>query len=169
MDFYLERVEQAISRATQGMAIAQLSRRPQEGKWSAAEILEHLSLTYSGTAKAMERCLTAGQPTANLPTLKDRVATVVVVGLGHMPQGREAPAVTRPRGAAPEESLPVLLRSLAEMDELITRCEQKFGKRRRIVNHPVLGPLTARQWRKFLWVHARHHAQQIERLHPVLL
>jgi hypothetical protein len=33
------------------------------------------------------------------------------------------------------------------------------------MDHLILGPLTAGQWRKFHWVHGQHHARQIrERL-----
>ncbi|MGZ4836286.1 MAG: DUF1569 domain-containing protein [Terriglobales bacterium] len=29
------------------------------------------------------------------------------------------------------------------------------------MDHPFLGPLTADEWRKFHWVHGRHHTRQI--------
>ena len=75
MDSYLERLQQAIASATHGMSDEELTRQP-EGKWSAAEVLEHLYLTYTGTQKAFERCLKAGKPLAGAPTLKQRVAAV---------------------------------------------------------------------------------------------
>jgi len=50
------------------------------------------------------------------------------------------------------------------MDEVIAQCEARFGKRTRVLDHPVLGPLTARQWRKFHWIHGRHHLKQINKL-----
>jgi hypothetical protein len=50
------------------------------------------------------------------------------------------------------------------MDGLITQCETRFGRSTRILDHPVLGPLTARQWRKFHLAHAQHHVKQILRL-----
>jgi hypothetical protein len=40
-------------------------------------------------------------------------------------------------------------------------CECRFGSATKILDHPILGPLTAEQWRKFHWVHGRHHARQI--------
>jgi hypothetical protein len=57
-----------------------------------------------------------------------------------------------------------IAKELAAMDDFITRCETRFGRSTRILDHPVLGPLTARQWRRFHWVHARHHMKQIWRL-----
>ena len=59
MDWYLERLHEAIASATRGMTTEDLRRHP-EGKWSAAEVLEHLYLTYTGTVKGFERCLQAG-------------------------------------------------------------------------------------------------------------
>jgi hypothetical protein len=50
------------------------------------------------------------------------------------------------------------------MDELITRCEQKFGTRSRLLDHPILGPLTGSEWRKFHLIHGRHHIKQLRAL-----
>jgi hypothetical protein len=50
---------------------------------------------------------------------------------------------------------------IAAMGELIAQCEARYGAKTRVMNHPILGPLTARQWRKFHWVHGRHHVKQI--------
>lgn len=50
MDSYLERLHEAITSAIYGITTEDLRRHP-EGKWSTAEVLEHLYLTYSGTMK----------------------------------------------------------------------------------------------------------------------
>jgi hypothetical protein len=50
------------------------------------------------------------------------------------------------------------------MDEAIAQCESRFGKQNRLLDHPILGPLTGRQWRKFHWVHGHHHLKQIQGL-----
>jgi len=55
MDSCLEQLLNAITSATRGMTVEELTRHP-EGKWSSAQILEHLYLTYTGTAKGFERC-----------------------------------------------------------------------------------------------------------------
>src|SRR5689334_23935142 len=163
MDFYLEELREALERATSGMTADQLERRPGE-KWSAAEILEHLSLTYSGTVKGLEKCMASGKPLATSPTLKHRVAEFVVVGLGHMPKGRKAPERSVPRGMPGSEALRALRENLGAMDEAIARCEQRFGEKVKIMHHPFLGPLSITGWKKFHWVHGRPHARQIEKL-----
>ncbi len=163
MDSYLERLHEAITSATRGMTTEDLTRHP-EGKWSAAEVLEHLHLTYTGTVKGCERCLQAGRPLASSPTLKQRLSILVVTGMGYFPEGRQAPSFTRPRGMGAEKVVAEIGPKIAAMDQLITQCEARYGVRTRVLDHPILGPLTARQWRKFHWVHGRHHVKQIWQL-----
>ena len=43
------------------------------GKWSVAEILEHLYLTYTGTSKGFSRLLDSGKASDKLPTFKQRM------------------------------------------------------------------------------------------------
>jgi hypothetical protein len=163
MDSYLQRLQDAIASATRGMDTAALTRHP-EGKWSAGQVLEHLCLTYAGSVKGFERCLQEGRPLARAVTFKERVKTLLVTGLGYFPGGRKAPERTIPRGMAAEDVVKATAEKLAAMDDLITQCETRFGPSTRILDHPVLGPLTARQWRRFHLVHAQHHMKQILRL-----
>jgi len=159
----LQHIQQAIDHAVRGMSSQQLAWH-QNGKWSAAAILEHLSLTYSGTAKSLQRCLKAGQPSITAANWRQRVAGFVVTGLRYMPGGRQAPAMVLPKGAAPETVLVDVQRNLAAADDAISRCEAQFGASSKIANHPILGPLTAEQWRIFHLVHGRHHMEQITRI-----
>jgi hypothetical protein len=163
MDWYLRRLHGAITSATRGMDTADLMRHP-AGKWSTAQILEHLYLTYAGSVKGFERCLKEGRPLARAVTFKERVATLIVTSLGYFPEGRKAPERTIPCGMPAEEVVQATEEKLAAMADLITLCETRFGRSTRILDHPVLGPLTARQWRKFHLVHAQHHMKQILRL-----
>ncbi len=167
MDPRLEKLRQEIASAVAGMSAEQLSAHA-PGKWCASEILEHLYLTYTGTIKGFQRVEEAGKPlTARSPTWADRGRALVVLGFGYLPSGRESPAVARPRGVAVDTVLAEIGPKLAEMDNMMARCEEKFGARRRVLDHPVLGPLTASQWRKFHLVHGMHHVKQIRRLKEV--
>jgi len=163
MDFYLRKLHDEISAATRDLNVDALTRHP-EGKWSAAELLEHLYLSYRGTAKGLERCLQEGKPLARTPTLQDRLRIAVVVGFGYMPTGRKAPERSVPRGMPAEQVTKEVGTQLAAMDEALSQCEARFGKRTRVLDHPILGPLTANQWRKFHWVHGRHHVKQLWKL-----
>jgi hypothetical protein len=163
MDTYLQRLRDAITSATVGVNAEDLARHP-DGKWSTVQVLEHLYLSYSGTVKGFQRCLEAGKPLARAPMLKDRLRAFVVTELGHLPSGRQAPERTRPRGMAADEVTRGIAPQILAMDEVIAQCEARFGKGTRLLDHLVLGPLSARQWRKFHWVHGRHHLKQIRKL-----
>jgi hypothetical protein len=163
MDPQLQRTLQAIDAATRGMSGEQLAAHP-EGKWSAAQILEHLAIAFGSTARGLEKCLVSGQPKVTPPTLYQRGATLLVAGIGYFPPGRKAPEFTQPKGMDGETALRAIRENLVAMDGAITRCEERFGRGRKIANHPVLGPLNVPQWRKFHLVHTRHHMKQIDRL-----
>ena len=163
MDLRLQRLREEIAAAISGLSAEQLSQHP-PGKWCAAEVLEHLYLTYTGTLKGFERVTEAGKPLATTQSWKQRGQTLVVVVFGHMPSGREAPRVSRPRGLPLEKVLAEIGPTIAEMDDSVARCEQKFGLSRKLLDHPILGPLTGSEWRKFHLVHGLHHLKQIKRL-----
>ena len=166
MDPRLQKLQEEIAAVVDGLSPEQLSRHP-PGKWCASEVLEHLYLTYTGTLKGFERVAAAGKPLITAQSWRQRGRKLIVVGLGYLPSGRESPAVARPRGLAPEKVLAEIATKIAEMDDSIARCEQKLGSRRRLLDHPILGPLTAAQWRKFHLVHGLHHVKQIRRLWEV--
>src|ERR1700726_1966868 len=163
MDPHLRRLQEEIAAAVAGLSPEQLHRHP-PGKWCTAEILEHLYLTYTGTLKGFERVAQAGKPLATNQTWRQRGQTLVVVQFGYLPSGREAPGVAGPRGLPPEEVLAQIGPKISEMDDNLARCEEKFGLPRKLLDHPVLGPLTAAQWRKFHLVHGVHHVKQIRSL-----
>ena len=164
MDPHLERLQQEIAAAVADLSAEQLSAHP-PGKWCAAEVLEHLYLTYTGTIKGFERVVEAGKPLAtSAQSWTQRGRTLVVLGLGYLPPGREAPPVARPQGLPPEKVLAEIEAKIAEMDDIIGRCEEKFGAGSKLLDHPILGPLTGAQWRKFHLVHGLHHVKQIRRL-----
>lgn len=159
MDFYLQRALDAIERETRGMPADQLAWH-REGKWSAAQVLEHLSLAFSSTSKAMERTLVQGSPARKRATARQWVATLIVVKLGYFPSGRQAPEWTLPRGLDAALAVETIRTALVEMDARIDEAQAKLGKGV-IAVHPIIGPLTAGQWRKFHWEHTRHHMKQI--------
>jgi hypothetical protein len=163
VDPHLETLQRALLSAAEDSSAGRM-HQPAAGKWSVVEILEHLSLTYTGTTKGMSRVLEAGKPLGTVATWKQRSRKFVVLGLGYLPSGREAPSMTRPKGLPPEKVLAEIGSKIAEMDNIIRACERKFGSRVKVLDHPILGPLTAAQWRRFHCIHGKHHLTQIQRL-----
>jgi len=160
MDSYLERLQQELENAMAGAIPADLGKGP-AGKWSPAQILEHLLLTYRGTNKGIRKCLETGAPLATRATLKQRLQGFVVLDLGYLPEGRKSPERLIPRGIPCEEVSRAILSEIQQMQSGLADCERRFGARTKVLDHLFLGPLTAAQWRKFHWMHGRHHARQI--------
>ncbi|MBZ5613536.1 MAG: DinB family protein [Acidobacteriia bacterium] len=160
MDSPLERLRHELEDAIGSAGPSALAQAP-EGKWNAAQILEHLFLTYKNTNRAMAKCVEQGAPLATRATVTQRVAAFLVVNLGYLPEGREAPERVTPRGMPLEEVKRALVPELQKMGAGLDDCERRFGPQTKIMDHPFLGPLTAGEWRKFHCVHGRHHARQI--------
>ena len=163
MNGYLQDAYAAIEQAIDGITPEEMAWH-REGKWCTAEILEHLALAFGSTAKVMQKCLECGHSTATRPKLRDRVVSGIVTGLKYIPEGRKAPKHVVPKGIPAQEAQRLVLQNLKLMDQVMQRCEEKFGTKVRIADHPILGPLTLSGWRKFHLVHTRHHMKQIARL-----
>ena len=163
MHHKLAELQKVLSDAIQGMSKEELARHPAE-KWSAAEILEHLNLSYVGTIKNLERCLTAGQSRASSDRGKMRWPRLLITRVGYFPGGRKSPEFVRPRGTPVEQVTSEIMQNISRMDEVISQCESRFPSGKAIADHPILGPLTATEWRGFHITHGKHHARQIVRL-----
>lgn len=163
MNSHLEQLQKALAAVIADVPEEELRWHPPE-KWCAGEVLEHLYLSYTGTLKGFERVIQAGKPLATRPTVWQRCRVLVAVGFGYLPEGRKAPTNVQPRGLPLETVRTGIMPKIAEMDQIITRCEQQWGSQRKLLDHPILGPLNAGQWRKFHLVHGLHHVKQIQRL-----
>lgn len=156
----LARLRHELEATMAGMTERTMAQAP-AGKWNSAQILEHLFLTYKNTNRGLAKCLEKGAPLVTPPTLKQRLGTLLVVNLGYIPGGANAPERARPRGMPHEEVRQTIFAEIQRMESGLDDCERRFGAATKIMDHPILGPLTANQWRKFHWVHGRHHTKQI--------
>ena len=159
----LQQLQTQISAAVAGWSEEQLSLRRGD-KWSAGEILEHLLLTYEGTTRALERCLHSGRTLATPPTLRQRLIAFALLTTRYMPKGRKSPERALPKGRPVLTVAAQIAPQVGTMDDAMTRCEEKFGRHTKVLDHPVLGAFTVQQWRSFHCIHGQHHLQQLTRL-----
>jgi hypothetical protein len=167
MDPRFEKLKHDLESAVSGMSNEQL-RWHAEGKWCAAEILEHLYQSYAGTIIGFERVLKVGKPLGTRPSLMQRGRNLLVLGLNYMPEGRKAPTVALPKGLPIDKVRGEIGQKIAAMDATIAQCETRHGSRIPILDHPILGPLNAAQWRKLHLLHARNHRKQLLRLRQLM-
>ena len=160
MNRHLENCLAIVVDVTKGAGDECRTRRDPK-QWSVAEILEHLTRAYSGTAKGFERCVDKGVSLATGTTIKQRLQQVVLISFGYFPAGREAPKHILPTG---ELDLGAVLdatrRDLERLDVAAIKTRQRFGGAK-VVDHPILGAFNVDQWLKFHLVHTRHHQKQI--------
>ena len=160
MDAHLQRALDEIAAATDHLTPGQLARSA-GGSWSPAQILEHLTLTFTLNTNALEKALAAGETKARRPTLRQRLLRAVVLDLGCFPPARAPEAVT-PSGALPPERCRDEVRTtLAALDAALARAAARFGERTPLLRHAFFAAMTVRQWRRFHWRHVRHHMRQV--------
>jgi hypothetical protein len=161
-------VHRALDKCRQGLrtTLSGLSpdeaERAVEGKWSIAAIVEHLDLTYSQNVLALERRLQKGVPADRTQTLQQRVNRFIVTRIGYFPTGRTSPEAVKPRGRRFVELSIVIDPHLLVLDQRLKDVARAFGSRTPVLNHPIMGPFSVNDWRRFHWVHTRHHLKQIE-------
>jgi len=157
----LESVRREADNAIRSASADRLSHAA-EGKWSPLQVLEHLVLSYTATTKGLLRAMEIGRPERSRRTFGHRLRSFYVLSMGRFPAGIEAPKHTVPRDGLGTDPQRRFNDALVAMDASLADAERRFGHRSRVLVHPVLGPLTAQQWRRFHLVHGRHHLKQIE-------
>jgi hypothetical protein len=151
---------EAIESATRGMTDEQMRWHP-EGKWSSVELVEHLSLAYSRSAAGIRKAMTESAAGLRRATPKESVGKLLLFKFRYIPPGRKAPEAIHPKGLGVDDALAAARQGLAMVDQAINDCEKQRGSKTPVFTHPVLGPLTARQWRDFHLIHTLHHMRQV--------
>jgi hypothetical protein len=131
------------------------------GKWTPAQIVEHLALAMESSAAPFAARRGKGPMARRPTTLREKLAKLLVLGLGRFPPGRKAPQGTAPAPRVERSAAEARFRAaLAAWDVL----ERELLPARRsdlFVKHRRFGDLTLEEWMRFHVVHARHHARQI--------
>jgi hypothetical protein len=165
MNANLARCLAVLTDATRGLS-NEHAKQHVDGRWSIAEIVEHLQRAYSGTAKGFERILETGSPLATPLSLRQHLRIFVVVSVGYFPPGREAPKHVLPTGQVElDAALDAARDSLQRLDRAADAARRRFGAMK-VLDHPILGAFTVDQWHRFHWVHTRHHERQIRNRRP---
>jgi len=133
-------------------------QRAPAGKWTPAQIVEHLAISLERSARGFEA--PQGGQRRRPPTLIERVARWLVFGLAWTPPGVRAARGTTPAARVEAGDAERHFRDgLARWASLESRpAEVNPGT---FVRHPRLGDLDLEEWIRFHVWHCRHHAKQI--------
>jgi len=135
--------------------------RAPPGRWSSAQIVEHLAISLDGSGRTFAERRARGPMTRRPRGLVARVGSLLIVRWGWFPPGFRAPEPTRP-GLRPDPG--AVAGRFREGHARFLALEPALVPARRsdlFVKHPVLGDLTFEEWQRFHVVHCAHHAKQI--------
>jgi hypothetical protein len=158
----LEQIRRKVERVAGAMSRDDWRYAP-PGKLSCAQILEHLLLSYTATTKGTQTAIQTGKPLGGQPRLRDRLATFCVARLGFIPSGRTAPKGTTPQEGSGVESLRQFNDALVAMDATLADAEKRFGSACKILDHPILGPLNTKDWRRVHRTDSKHYLKEFEK------
>jgi len=160
MTLSLESLPDLVLGPLAGKSDADWYRAP-AGKWNAAQIVEHLSISLEGSGKGFESRRDKPPMSRRPRTGREWVASFFILGLRWFPPGQEAPSVSRPAAQVDRSFAEAHLREGIDRfariapELLETRGQDLF------VKHPRLGDLTLSEWMRFHLIHCRHHTRQI--------
>jgi hypothetical protein len=165
----LEQTRERLRRSVEGLTPEQEAYKPEPGRWSIAELVEHIAVSErrmvalfkKALARAEAEGLRRAEGAAFAPVSLERLAE----------RGRqkfEAPAAIRPAGAVPvADSLARLAETSAELRGLRPAFEA-FDCAAISFPHQALGPLDLYEWLAFGGAHEARHVAQIKALRAEL-
>ncbi len=133
-----------------------------EGKWSLAQVVEHLAITMDVVAEGFEE-LQDNETMERRSTPAQSVMRHTMLGAGEFPKGMRAPDITIPNDDPDPELAAANFRMALERTRTLVETwpeEKQIGV---YLHHPVLGDLNLPEWVRFHYVHCSLHARQIEK------
>ena len=162
---YVEEKRKELLQSFAGVSADRLGRKPSDGAWSVAEILDHLGIVESGVARLIAKRVAKAREAG----LGEEKSTESVLASFDQQRGQletmkmQSPTTVEPRANADlKEALEGLktsresLRAAALAANGLSLSEIKH-------THPFLGELDLYQWIIFLGQHETRHRKQIER------
>ena len=162
---HIDRARARLLAAVEGLSEEQQAFSPAPGRWSVAELVEHLSIVEGNVATLLDKLLgKAGESGAGGATPGDFGPVSIEEFVERSRDARfEAPERIRPTGLPLADSLARLRDSRAALHALRPRVERADGRALRFP-HPAWGPLDLYQWLLFVGAHEDRHLAQIEAL-----
>ncbi len=156
----LARAQRELLRAADAVPADQWKTRPAEGRWSAGELVGHLSLIERGILGRTDRLLQ--KPPKPMPFFKRFHVPMMIVEARVI--RRKAPTPLEPQIVCEKEEMLAELRqvrerTLAFIEETMERDLSKYT-----MGHPFLGTLNAYEWLQFIASHEIRHMKQMREI-----
>jgi len=155
---YLARTMDAVVEATSGLSSAQWNFKPAPGRWSVAEIVEHLALSedlfwHTLTDQVMKA--PAGEPGRDSGALDRMILTVIP---DRTNKANAAPPLLPAGKDSPAAVLSQFLHRRARSAEFL---KSTPDLREHVADSPLGQPMDGYQWLMFAAAHSERHTEQI--------
>lgn len=131
------------------------------GKWTPAQIVEHLALGLMLSAETFQKRRNHAPMSRRPRTPAEKVAKFFIFGLRWFPPGRKAPERATPAAQINRATAEAHFLAGLEAWDQVDRALLPARRADLFVKHPRMGDLTVEEWMHFHVIHARHHARQI--------
>ena len=156
------KIREEVLKSVTPLSDSQLNKVPEEGKWSIAQVLEHLYLMEMNTVDAILETLSKDEynPTGSKPIRNILDRTVKRVAPDDLTPSKEFQSLVELRKKL-EKSRERLLKSIEGVSK--EDLEQKS------FIHRKYGLLTIRQWVSLIGYHEERHLKQIEEIKEAII
>jgi DinB family protein len=156
---YLGETSRGVEAAVHGLTEAQWNFKPGPGRWSPAEVLEHLAVLEEYFVSDLSRKLLtapAGSPERD----PRQVDAMILARVPDRSVKAKAPEILEPTGRWTHQDS--LARFLAAREKTAAFLKSTPGLRSHVMSHPALGPLDGYQWVLTVAAHSERHTRQIQ-------
>ncbi len=152
-------VEQFIARA-RGIDAARWATSRGEGRWSPAQVVEHLAIFYEYNRKVVRGDASGGAPRFLRPLARWFVVERTLKAGRFTRKGR-APGMLQPVARTPLPATELLARLSAAVAGMEADMRSGHPEARHTIDHPFFGRLDTKDWLRLQAIHARHHRSQL--------
>ena len=132
--------------------------------WSIADIVEHLALSERGSMIGVKRTLSQPEATGDLLAQTNQKSELIQTRIPTLASRAAAPDLLLPSGRFKEWPGALLAFEQARSNTLDMEAVADDAFDSRVMPHPILGPLTLRQWFHFTAEHTERHTRKIEEI-----
>ncbi len=156
----LARAQSELLRAADAVPAEQWKTRPAEGRWSAGELIGHLSAIERAILSRADKLLQL--PPKSVPFYKRFHVPMMIVEARVI--RRKAPTPLEPLSVREKEEMLGELRGVRK--RTVAFIEETRGRDLSEYNyaHPFLGTLNAYEWLQFIASHERRHMKQMREI-----
>jgi len=159
-----ERAQARFVAAVSNLSEAQANFRPDENRWTIAEIVEHVSIVNDGFLRLTHKLVKEAESEPRPPKADLNLGHTSLDENGRQREPFQAPERVRPKGGVSvEDSLAKMRMALAGFADIQPRLEA-VDLSEKVFPHPALGPFNAYQWMVLLGEHEDRHRAQVDRV-----